>query len=117
MKDQNTATFRNPACVFLEAELEDGDLFAGHRVEERLNDPLGKPVPLVVVQRDHLQQHDHLQHHCHILQIIRTIPGIDNHHLRPVVRHLWQVKALTDVDKVEQILLETRPAKSDTCLR
>ena len=86
----NTATFRYPACVFLEAEPKYGNLFPRHRVEKALNDPPRKPVPLVVVQGDHLG---------------------------PVVGHLGQVEALADVDQVEDVLLEARATKADACLQ
>ena len=86
----NTATFRYPACVFLEAETDHGNLFPRHRVEKTLDDPPCEPVPLVVVQ---------------------------GNHLGPVVGHLGQVEALADVDQVEDVLLEARAAEADACLQ
>ena len=86
----NTATFRYPACVFLEAEPKYGNLFPRHCVEKTLDDSPCEPVPLVVVQGDHLG---------------------------PVVGHLRQVEALADVDQVEDVLLEARATKADACLQ
>lgn len=82
-------TLGNSACVLLEGEPEDGDLLVRDRVEKALNDPLGESQPLEVVEGDDLG---------------------------PVFGHLWQVQALADVDQIEDVLLEARPAKADTGL-
>lgn len=72
--------------VLLESEPENGDVLAANGVEQRLDDLGGEARLLVLVDVDDLL---------------------------PVGRNLGQVEALADVHQVQDVLLETAPAKTN----
>ena len=50
---------------------------------------------------------DHIHNHIIIIDTFIT-----PNHLGPVVGDLWQIEVLTDVDQVEDVLLEARAAEA-----
>ena len=72
--------------VFFEGEAEEGDLLARNGVKEGGDYPFDKALALVVVHLDDLL---------------------------PVFRDFGEAVVLAEVDKIEDIFLETRPAKAD----
>lgn len=42
------------SCVLFEGEAKQSDFFASHSVEQTINDPAGKPPPLVLIHVDDL---------------------------------------------------------------
>ncbi|KAG6550263.1 hypothetical protein Mapa_008223 [Marchantia paleacea] len=83
----DSRSFSGVTSVFLECESENGDLLSGHGVEHGRHNAPDEASLLVV---------------------------IDLHYLLPVIGHLHEPVALTDVHQVQNVLLEARSSESDT---
>mmetsp|Transcript_21895 Transcript_21895/g.63710 ORF Transcript_21895/g.63710 Transcript_21895/m.63710 type:complete len:393 (-) Transcript_21895:249-1427(-) len=82
--DKSRGSLTDVTSVLLECKAEDGDLLPRDCVEHAAHHGLAEPALLVLI------------HH---------------HHLVPVISHFLEAEGLTDVDEVQDVLLEARAAK------